>query len=208
MVIRNIGPGPALEIISSKLWEGARPWTTSSFNAAVIPAGGEWLLQLNGFSARDLGVRVQYRDLAGLRYTTEIRAGVNAVTHEAGVGQVTISRGELDPEIPRPAMGDPMMYTPPGLRGRWRAARRELFPPLTVRRPAPLWRRIIAAGRAARVGRTATLTQRIRFGVEQARRIHVSTEVPRRVPRFFAPIVVLRRRYKIARQGFRGYRGG
>lgn len=65
MNIRNIGPGPALEIMVSHLWEGPRPWTASSTDAGVIPPNTDWVLKHDGFAEeRTRDVRLQYRDLA------------------------------------------------------------------------------------------------------------------------------------------------
>jgi len=204
MNIRNIGRGPALEIMVSKLWEGWRPWTASSTDAGVIAPNDDYGLETEGFTddeGRD--VRLQYRDLTGRRYITEIRAF--SFGGEVKV-QVSLSDGYFDPEIPRPPMGDPLMSTLPGVRGRVRAAAGVLFPPLGMQ-AAPLWRRIPAAMSAMWLPRNATFTQRVRYGIGRGWGETHNREVPAHLPDRLGGVFLFGRRLKRSYAAFRRYRG-
>lgn len=208
MKIRNIGRGPALEIMVSHLWEAARPWTASSTDAGVIPPESEWLLKHQGFSderARD--IRLQYRDLAGRRYVTEVRAF--KLYDEAETINVKVSVGEpyVDPEIPRPPMADPLMARLPETRGRLRAAGEVLFPPVHIQAIRPFWRRMAAALTAMRTRSSATFSQRLRYGIGRGWGEVHSREVPWHLPRRLGGMFLLWRRVKRSYRAFRLYRG-
>lgn len=207
VTFRNIGPGPALEVVSTQLWAGPLPWWTSSRDAAVLATGGEHHVEMSGFPDRGNGsVRVQYRDLAGRRYSTEMRASERPAGPK--IEHVDISDGYWDAEIPRPSMGDPVMFRMPGIRGRTRAAANVLFPPLgdPARRPPRLWRRFVLAAQAARISRSVTISQRVRYAYGRSRR-PLNPELPRHVPRFLGPLVLSWRRFKYGWKIFRRYRG-
>jgi hypothetical protein len=207
VTLRNIGPGPALEVVTSHLWAGQMPWWASSWDKAVLATSQEHDVEMTGFpGVGDGSFRVQYRDLAGRRYTTEIRA----YERPAGpkVEHINISDGYWDAEIPRPSMGDPAMFMMPGIRGRARAAANVLFPPLgdPARRPARLWRRLIMAAQAMRLTRSVTVSQRIRYAYGRSRR-PLNPEIPRHVPKFLGPVVLPWRRFRYGYMLFRRYRG-
>jgi hypothetical protein len=209
MTIRNIGRGPALDIMVSHLWEGPRPWTASSTNAGVIPADGEWILKQDGFQdERSRDLRLQYRDLSGRRYMTEIRASKLYDEAETINVKVTIGEPYLDPEIPRPSMADPLVGSRvPSLRGRLQAAGEVLWPPLYVEPVRPMWRRISYALSAMRVPSSATFSQRVRYGIGRGFTEAYNPEVPRYVPQAFAPVVIFWRKLKKSYRAFHGFRG-
>jgi hypothetical protein len=203
MVIRNVGAGPALDV---KIVEGASrmPWYSSP-DIAVIPAGGAYNLHLPFFDIAGAGdytssgLTVQYNDLAGLSYATEMVW--SAAPEYQKMLKVVVSDGYRDPRHPRPPMGDPFQARKPPLRRRLYGAALALWPP-PGDTPDRLSTRLRAANRRLKVERTQTQVQRVRWGIRRAKFVH-NRDVPDHFPEWLGGVFLLSRRI---RWGFHAYR--
>jgi hypothetical protein len=203
MKIRNIGRGPALDIKVARM-----PWAPGPPVAAVIAADAEWLLKESGFhEERRRDLSLHYRDLTGLNYVTEIYTFKLFDEEETISVRLTIGEPYVDREIPRPPMADPMMATLPGVRGRLRAAADVLWPPLYVEPVRPFWRRVLYAVEATRIPSSATLSQRIRYGIGRGFTEMHNRDVPKFVPARFGGAFAFWRRLKKSWYAFRRFRG-
>jgi len=204
--LKNLGPGPALEIAFTELAYAPLPWTASSIDLAVLAPGAEHELDFNGLdSDSEAGIRIQYRDLAGQRFSTEFRV----VTMRTGTRVVGLSipDGYWDPEIPRPSMGDPLMAVLPGLRGRLTAAAETLWPPLYVDPVRPFRRRLRVAVAAMRQPSSVTLSQRVRYGIARGFESMHNRDAPAPLPQALGGLFLFWRRVKQSHRAFRRYRG-
>lgn len=204
--LRNLGRGPALEVAFTQLPYAALPWWASSVDVAVLPPDAEYDLDFNGLDSEEsAGIRIQYRDLAGQRFSTEF----NVMTYRTGVRVVglKISEGYWDPEIPRPSMGDPLMAMPVRLRDRLTAAAETLWPPLYVDAVRPFSRRVRVAMAAMREPSSVTFTQRVRYGIRRGFESWHNRDVPSPLPQSLGGLFLFWRRVKQSYRAFRGYRG-
>jgi hypothetical protein len=207
LVLRNVGPGPALEV---KIVEGGgrMPWWTSP-DIAVVASGEEYDLHLPFYDVAGAGdytsdaLTVQYQDLAGLSYSTEMW-WLRDRPDGPKMSKVVVSGGYRDPRLPRPPMGDPFMVRTPPLSRRLYGAAIALWPQ-PGETPARLWTRTHAASRRLRVQRTQTPVQRIRWGIRRAK-VERNRDVPSRVPKQLGRLFLLGRRIRSGFHTFRNIR--